>query len=140
MFAFGHGLSYTTFKYKNLRIPKRIKAGDDINISVKVKNTGEVAGDEVVQLYIKDMEASAIVPIRSLQGIKRIHLKPGEEQKVEFDLIPKQIAVINDDAHFIVEPGVFEISVGGGLPGAVPSSTDVVFKTLQVKGEPYFIE
>ena len=140
LFAFGYGMSYTTFEYKNLEVPEKTKAGENIRISVQVQNTGKVAGDEVVQLYVKDIEASVPVPIRALQGLKRIHLKPGEEQKVEFTLKPKQLAIIDDNGKYIVEPGTFEIAVGGALPGTNPPTTEVVFKELQIEGDPYYVE
>ena len=140
LYPFGYGLSYTKFAYTNLRLPKKVHAGEDIDISVQVKNTGMVAGDEVVQLYVKDMEASVPVPIRALQGMKRIHLEPGEEQKVELTLHAKQLTVIKDDGSRVVEPGIFEIAVGGALPGTNPPTTQVVTKELRVEGNPYFIE
>jgi beta-glucosidase len=140
LFAFGYGLSYTKFEYKNLKVPEKVKAGDNVKISVQVKNTGKIAGDEVVQLYVKDMEASVPVPIRALQGMKRIHLKPGEEQKVEFMLEPKQLSVITDNVKYMVEPGVFEIAVGGALPGSNPPTTEVIIKQLQIVGNPYHVK
>lgn len=140
LFAFGYGMSYTTFEYKNLEVPEKAKAGENIRISVQVQNTGKVEGDEVVQLYVKDIKASVPVPIRALQGLKRIHLKPDEEQKVEFILKPKQLAVINDNGKYIVEPGTFEIAVGGALPGTNPPTTDVISEELQIEGDPYYVE
>ena len=86
------------------------------------------------------MEASVPVPIRALQGMKRIHLEPGEEQKVELTLHAKQLTVIKDDGSRVVEPGIFEIAVGGALPGTNPPTTQVVTKELRVEGNPYFIE
>lgn len=139
LFAFGYGLSYTKFAYGNLTVPDEAKAGDDINISVEVQNTGKLAGDEVVQLYIKDTEASVPVPIRSLQGFKRIHLQPGEKQVVEFKLQPKQLAVIDENVKYVVEPGTFEIAVGGLLPGSKSPMTGFVAKKLKIAGEKYIV-
>jgi beta-glucosidase len=138
LFPFGYGLSYTKFEYDNLIVPDEIKAGEEISVSVEVQNTGKLAGDEVVQLYIKDMEASVKIPIHSLQGFKRIHLKPGEKQIAEFKLVPKQLSVINtegEDVKFVVEPGEFEISVGGLQPGTNASTTECVTKIMRVTGE-----
>ncbi len=119
LFPFGHGLSYTTFAYSNLKIPESIDAGEHIKFSVEVENTGKVAGDEVVQVYVKDVKASVRVPTHSLQAFKRIHLMPDEKQIVTFQLSPKQLALLNDDMQWMVEPGEFIISVGGGQPIAV---------------------
>lgn len=139
LFAFGYGLSYTKFEYANLLVPGEATAGDEIKISVEVQNSGKFAGDEVVQLYVKDIAASVPVPIRSLQGFKRIHLKPEEKQVVEFKLQPKQLAVINENAKFVVEPGIFEIAVGGLLPGAKAPTTEFIIKELKIVGEKYIV-
>ena len=140
LYAFGYGLSYTKFNYTGLTVSEKAKAGDDVDVSVKVKNTGAVAGDEVVQLYVKDKEASVPVPIRTLQGLKRIHLEPGEEEDVIFTLTPKNMSLVTDEGKRLVEPGTFEISVGGALPGTEPATTAVVAQNLQVEGEPFSVE
>ena len=140
LYTFGHGLSYTSFEYSNLDIPVKAKAGDDINITVEVKNTGSYSGDEVIQLYVKDIEASVPVPLISLQGMKRIHLKPGEKQNVEFTLVPGQLAVIKDDSSYVVEPGIFEIAVGGALPETSTSTTRILVKKIKIKGKPFVAE
>ena len=85
--------------------------------SADVRNAGDRAGEEVVQLYVADLEASVPVPIRSLQGFQRILLKPGEKRKVTFTLTPRQLSVLGRDSNPVVEPGFFEISVGGKQPG-----------------------
>ncbi len=144
LFPFGYGLSYTRFEYHNFLVPKETAAGAEVRISVEVKNTGTVAGDEVVQLYVKDLGASVPTPLRSLQGFKRVHLKPGETKVVEFRLQPKQLAVFGarsggEHARFIVEPGVFEIAVGGVLPGVNVATTGFVSSEMKVVGEPYVI-
>ena len=142
MFPFGYGLSYTKFEYHNFSVPKETRAGEDVKISVEVQNTGKVAGDEVVQLYVRDVEASVPTPIRSLQGFKRIHLKPGETRVVEFRLRPRQLAVFNSrkdntNAKFVVEPGIFEIGVGGVQPGTKSPTTEFVTREMKVVGESY---
>jgi beta-glucosidase len=139
LFAFGYGLSYTKFSYANLIVPSEAKAGDDVKISVEVQNTGKAAGDEVVQLYVKDKEASVPVPIRALQGFKRIHLQPGEKQVVEFKLQPRQLAIIDENAKYVVEPGAFEIAVGGLLPGTKAPTTEFIAKELKIVGEKYIV-
>lgn len=137
LFAFGYGLSYTKFEYRNLSAPNEASAGDEIKISVEVHNAGKRAGDEVVQLYVKDLTASAPAPLRALQGFKRIHLKPGEKQIVEFILQPKQLAIINEMNQFVVEPGGFEIAVGGAFPGTAAATTGTLKKEIRITGESY---
>lgn len=118
LYPFGFGLSYSKFKYDNLKLSaKSIKAGETIRLSVTVQNTGTRAGEEVVQLYVTDVAASVPVPIRSLAGIKRVSLKPGEKQNVSFTLNPEQLTVIDIHGKRVIEPGEFLISVGGKQPG-----------------------
>jgi len=117
LFPFGHGLSYTRFTYRNLVLPPTAATGDTVRVSVDVTNTGDRPGDEVVQLYLTDLQASVPVPIRSLQGFRRLRLKPGETQTVEFRLTPRQFSLITEDSRRAVEPGEFQISVGGKQPG-----------------------
>jgi beta-glucosidase len=143
LFPFGYGLSYTKFEYDNLKIADEIKAGDDIKISVEVRNTGKIAGDEVVQLYIKDIEASVPVPIYSLQGFKRVHLEAGEKRFVEFTLKPRQFSVIQidgDKIKYVIEPGSFKIFVGGSQPGYEAETTEIIVKEIKVVGETFIVE
>lgn len=117
LYPFGYGLSYTTFEYSNLRLSAEvIEAGQSLTISVDVKNTGKMAGDEVVQLYLKDLEASVDVPIHELKGFERVKLQPGESTTVTFTLIPRQMALIDNDGRCILEPGKFRVMVGGRQP------------------------
>ena len=132
LYPFGYGLSYTTFAYSDLTLSAdKIKAGESLKVSVKVKNTGDLPGDEVVQLYVRDVEASVPVPIRQLQGFTRVHLEPGAQQTVTFTLTPQQMSLFTDDDQWAVEPGLFEVSVGGGQPG---TSAPVVLGSFQVLG------
>ncbi|BBE19537.1 beta-glucosidase [Aquipluma nitroreducens] len=117
LYPFGFGLSYTNFTYTDLNLPKEVKMGEDVTVSVKVTNTGDRDGDEVVQLYLTDEKASTPRPIRSLEGFKRISLKKGESQIVSFTLVPRQLSMINDKDKQVVEPGFFTIAVGGEQPG-----------------------
>jgi beta-glucosidase len=144
LYPFGYGLSYAKFKYQNLSVPREVRAGEAAKISVEVQNVGKSPGDEVVQLYVKALKASTRVAIRSLEGFKRIHLKPGEKKVVEFRLEPKQLSVFNSRrgnriAKYVVEPGPFEIAVGGVQPGAKVPTTESVTKEMKVVGEPYLI-
>lgn len=134
LYQFGEGMSYTRFTYCNLSIiPETPRTGDTLHVSATIRNIGDRTGDEVVQLYVKDVEASVPVPTRHLEGFKRIHLKPGEEKTVDFILLPKQLACYNDDGKPIVEPGEFILSVGGGQP---ESEAPYVATLLQINGSP----
>ncbi len=117
LWPFGHGLSYTRFEYRDLLVtPTRVAPDESVQVSVEVQNVGDRAGDEVVQLYASDEEASVPVPLRQLQGFRRIHLEPGERQTVTFALKPSQLACYRDDGTPMVEPGTFRITIGGGQP------------------------
>jgi beta-glucosidase len=117
LYPFGFGLSYSTFTYRNLQIvPESVKAGDPVSIQVEVENTGQHLGDEVVQLYLKDVEASLPVPLLQLQGFTRVRLAPGEEQTVEFTLTAKQMSFADEDGGWVLEPGEFKVWVGGQQP------------------------
>ncbi len=118
LYPFGFGLSYTKFKYDNLKFSAdRINAGDELKITADVRNLGDKAGDEVVQLYVTDVAATVPVPIRSLAGVKRLFLKPGEKQNVSFVLTGEQMSIVDDDGKRLIEPGEFLISIGGKQPG-----------------------
>jgi beta-glucosidase len=114
LFAFGHGLSYTQFQYSNLRLSsKRIRADGTVNVSVDVENVGKRDGDEVVQLYVRDVESSVKRPAKELRGFNRISLKPGEKRTVTFSLPGEKLAFWDVKTHgFVVEPGVFEVMAG----------------------------
>jgi len=119
LYPFGYGLSYTTFAYRQLRLDSaEISVGENAQCSVLVKNTGNFASDETVQLYIKDVKASVEVPIWELKGIQKVQLLPGTEKEVSFTLTPRQLALINDEGNCVLEPGAFEIYVGGCQPDA----------------------
>jgi beta-glucosidase len=144
LYPFGHGLSYTTFAYKNLQIPEKIATGKPVPVTVTVTNTGERAGDEVVQVYISDREASVPVPIRKLVGFRRILLAAGASQKVAFTIDPRELSLITNDSRRILEPGVFDISVGGKQPGlagtADAETTKVITGQFTVTGNALKIE
>ena len=113
LFPFGYGLSYTLFAYSNLQFEKNeIGRQGTMRLSCKVKNTGKMAGDEVVQLYLRDEVSSVTTYVKVLRGFERIHLKPGEEKVVDFDLTPQELGLWNKDNHFVVEPGRFSVMIG----------------------------
>lgn len=116
LFPFGHGLSYSRFRYRDLRVPARVRAGDGVEVSVEVENAGAVPAEEVVQLYVTDVEASVPVPVRSLAGFRRITLAPGERTRVSFSLGPGAFSLMVGAGRRVVEPGTFEIAVGGKQP------------------------
>lgn len=116
LYTFGYGLSYTTFEYSNLALnTKEIKPDGTVKVSVDVKNTGNYDGDEVVQLYINDVYSSVTTPLKTLKGFKRVFIKKGETKHVEFLLTPDELAIWNSDMKHVVEPGEFEVMVGGNL-------------------------
>lgn len=115
LYAFGHGLSYTKFDYANLRVaPLKQKADGDVVVSVDVRNAGKRAGDEVVQLYTRDLVSSVTTYEQNLRGFERIHLAPGETRTVSFTLTPADLALLNREMKRVVEPGKFRVMVGGG--------------------------
>jgi beta-glucosidase len=114
LFPFGHGLSYTTFEYRNLQVkPEQIKPGGAAKVSVTVTNTGTRAGDEVVQLYVRDQISSVTRPVKELKGFRRITLLPGEAQKIEFEITPVQLSFLDAQLDRRVEPGRFDLMLGG---------------------------
>ena len=118
LYPFGFGLSYSTFAYSNLTLDRAVvKADETIEVKVTVRNTGKLAGDEVVQMYIRDLAASVPVPRLHLEGFQRINLKAGARRVVSFTVTSAQLSVIDEQGRRKVEPGAFEISVGGGQPG-----------------------
>ncbi|HEY0811540.1 MAG TPA: glycoside hydrolase family 3 N-terminal domain-containing protein [Longimicrobiales bacterium] len=113
LYPFGHGLSYTTFTYANLRLrSSQIRATDSLLVQVDVTNSGQRAGDEVVQLYVRDDVASVTRPVRELRGFARISLRPGETRTISFTLRPTDLAFYDQKLERVVEPGFFTVWVG----------------------------
>jgi beta-glucosidase len=114
LFVFGHGLSYTTFTYGAPRVSAaQIRAGDSVVVETDVTNAGQRAGDEVVQLYVRDEVASVERPVRALAGFQRVSLRPGETRRVRFTLGPQAMALYDLGMRRVVEPGAFTVWVGG---------------------------
>ena len=113
-FAFGHGLSYTTFRYNRLEIgPKQISAGQSATVTIDVQNTGSRAGDEVVQLYVHEQTPAVKRPIKELRGFQRISLQPKENRKVTFTLPANDLAYYDEAAKkFVIKPGTFDVMIG----------------------------
>ncbi|MFI5177980.1 MAG: glycoside hydrolase family 3 C-terminal domain-containing protein, partial [Vicinamibacterales bacterium] len=113
LFPFGFGLSYTTFEYSDLTIePAEISASATASVRCAVRNTGARAGDDVVQLYIRDVLASVARPVMQLEGFRRVHLEPGQQTTVTFQLGPAELRMLNGDMKWIVEPGAFRVLIG----------------------------
>jgi len=118
LYLFGYGLSYTSFEYEDLVLSHdRMMEPEVLQLSCTVRNTGQLTGDEVVQVYLSDEEASLPVPRHALAGFKRIHLAPGAAEQVVFEIQPKQFAFVDEAGDWVIEPGQFTVFVGG-QPGA----------------------
>jgi len=128
LFPFGHGLSYTKFKITNLQLSApRIDANGKLTVSVDVENVGARAGDEVVQLYIRDPVATMTRPVKELKGFQRVSLQPGQKRRVEFVLDREHLGFWNREMRYVVEPGEFRVMVGS-------SSADVIEARFEVAG------
>jgi beta-glucosidase len=122
-FPFGFGLSYTSFEYSSLKVtPEAGKVGQSVSVSAELKNTGEVLGTEVVQLYLHDKFASVTRPVRELRGFQRVSLKPGEATRISFELSAEALSFIGQDMQAVTEPGVFEVFVGGDSNASLSAS------------------
>ncbi len=133
LYPFGHGLSYTEFRLSNLQLDKpQILPNGSIKVSVDVENIGRRTGDEVVQLYIHDVAASVTRPVKELRGFKRITLKAGEKQKVEFTLTPKELAFYDRALKPVVEVGEFQVFVGTSSENGLQTDFEVVNKITPV--------
>ena len=131
LYPFGYGLSYTTFSYSALNLPKSaIEAGNPLSAETKVTNTGNREGDEVAQLYLSFPNVPG-APLRALRGFKRVDLKPGESQMVHFDLRDRDFRMVSEAGRPIVAEGKYSVSIGGGQPNTNAPS---VSGTFQVKG------
>jgi len=114
LFAFGHGLSYATFEYTDLHVsPAIIARGGEVQVSVDVQNRATVEGKEVVQLYIRDLVSSVTTPVKTLRRFEKIHLNPGQKRTVRFTLTPTDLSLLDENMQRVVEPGTFEVTVGG---------------------------
>lgn len=112
-YEFGFGLSYTRFSYENFRMNKEeMKTDEFVTVSMDIRNTGPFAGEEVVQLYIRDRVASVVRPVKELKGFEKIHLKAGETKTVQFRIGKEQLAFYNNQLEWVAEPGEFDIMIG----------------------------
>jgi len=126
LFAFGYGLSYTRFEYSDLQLDKTsLGQGESLKVKVKVTNTGDRDGEEVVQLYLRDVVRSITPPVRELKGFKKVFLKKGETREVSIDLGPDALKFYNGQLEFVAEPGTFEVYVGTDSNAALMKSFEL---------------
>ena len=125
-------MSYTRFEYKDLQLANELKAGEVAEVSVTITNTGDREGEEVVQLYVSQINSPVPAPLKSLKAFDRINLKPGESRTVQFTLPPETFRIINEDNEREIRSGIFEISIGGGQPGVLTGSSNVLTKRIEL--------
>jgi beta-glucosidase len=124
LFPFGFGLSYTQFEYSNMQVSKEEFGMNDIlMVSVDVKNSGKVEGKEVVQLYVNDEFSSVTTPVMVLKRFKKISLKPGETQKVSFNIVPKDLGLWNEEMQLVTELGKFKLMFARSAEEIIASKT-----------------
>ena len=127
LFPFGYGLSYTQFRFDNVRVePKSIRPGSSAKVSVDVTNTGDRSGEEVAQLYIHQRVASVTRPVKELRGFKRVSLEPGQKVTVDFTLTPEDLSLIDINMNRVVEPGMFDLMVGANSADTTSIPLEVV--------------
>jgi beta-glucosidase len=131
LYPFGYGLSYTKFTYSGLAVPNDVGAGSPLSVDVTVSNSGKQAGDEVVQLYLSFPDVAG-APLRALRGFQRVHLEPGAQQKVRFQLQPRDLSMVTEAGQPTIAEGSYSVSVGGGQPN---TTAQVLTKSFQVKGK-----
>ena len=126
LFPFGYGLSYTQFKLTNLQLSApRIRPDGSITVTADLENVGQRAGDEVVQLYIRDMAASVTRPVKELKGFQRITLQPGDKKRVEFKLTSLELGFYNREMRFVVEPGAVKVMVGASSQNLIEATFEI---------------
>ena len=134
LYGFGYGLSYTTFKYDELKLPAKIAKGKNIAVSVRITNTGKMGGEEVAQLYVINQNKSIKAPIKTLKGFERISLKAGESKTVTFNLSPEDLSHVTADGIYQEYKGAVKIAIGGHQPDEPnKSSSTILTKTLLIQ-------
>lgn len=126
LYPFGYGLSYTKFAYGNLKVtPASMPAAGTATVSVDVENVGDRAGDEVVQLYVRDVVSSVTTPVKSLKGFERVHLAAKKKRTLTFPLGPNELGLLDGDLRWVVEPGAFEVTIGGSSEADLRAAFEV---------------
>jgi beta-glucosidase len=140
LFPFGYGLSYTTFEFDNLHVDRaEVEVGSKVAVSVDVTNTGDRAGDEVVQLYVRRRTGARSGPIKGLKGFKRIDLQPGERKTVTFALYVNQLGVYDQAMRHVVEPGMIEVLVGNSSQHlSLIGAFEVIGQTTDISDDKVF--
>ncbi|MEL6917330.1 MAG: glycoside hydrolase family 3 C-terminal domain-containing protein [Bacteroidota bacterium] len=135
LYEFGYGLSYSTFEYSNFEMPESLEAGHDLTVQVDVKNTGDIEGDEVVQLYIQNPNADEFNPHKTLAAFQRVFFEPGEKKTLTFTINKEQLSTVNQQGIKVITPGEYSISVGGAQPSEdrIKKGT-VVLKKINISG------
>jgi beta-glucosidase len=134
LYGFGYGLSYTSFKYSNLKTPVKIKKGQSVPISVKVTNTGKTEGEEVAQLYLINQDTAIKTPLKSLKGFERFNLKPGENKTITFNLSPEDLSYVTPEGSLKQYEGKIKISIGGSQPDEkLLTKSNVISKIMQLE-------
>jgi beta-glucosidase len=131
LYPFGYGLSYTTFAYSELKTPHTVTAGQPVQVETDVRNTGSVAGDEVVELYLTQPRGYE-TPIRELAAFKRIHLAAGATAHIGLTIDPRSLGQVDEQGNRIIIPGDYRVSVGSGQPG---DASDVKTATFTISGK-----
>jgi len=134
LYPFGFGLSYTKFEYSNLILRStQIRQGNSLRVRVTVRNVGEYFGEEVVQLYLSDIEASVETPACALKGFQRVRLQPGQRRTIQFTITPEMMSIVDESGNGVLEPGRFMITIGGcspsdrGLELGAPEPAQAIF-------------
>jgi beta-glucosidase len=133
LYPFGFGLSYTSFNYELVKNPANVRSGL-MSLTVRVTNTGKMAGDEVAQMYISAKSTSTAAPLRSLAGFKRVHLNPGESRELEFFITNDGLATINNEGKKQVVPGKYDVFVGGSQPGMkIKTNSNIIQTSITIR-------
>lgn len=129
LWLFGHGLSYTTFTYESAKVDQsKVSAkASQVEVEVKVKNSGKVDGQEVVQVYINDVVSSVVTPVMALKGFKKVAIKAGKTVTVKIPIKISELAVWAQSQKYVVEPGVFQVYVGGSSDTATLATNFTVY-------------
>ncbi|HJY12198.1 MAG TPA: glycoside hydrolase family 3 C-terminal domain-containing protein, partial [Flavobacterium sp.] len=134
LYGFGYGLSYTTFKYDDLKLPAKIAKGKNISVSVRITNTGKMAGEEVAQLYVINQNAAIKAPLKTLKGFERISLKAGESKTITFSLSPDDLSHITAEGISQQYNGQVKIAIGGHQPDEPnKSSSNILAKNILIQ-------
>lgn len=140
LYPFGYGLSYTEFEYAPIQMASVVKAGDNVKVSVNVRNTGKIDGEEVVQLYISS-DGKGQMPLHALKGFERIFLRAGENKKVEFDLSPRELGVVYNDGTLKISAGQRKITIGGTSPSKTNAQQlPMVDKVFEITGKDFIVD